>query len=209
MAGMDEWHGPSDPQLAREVASYPGAENLLACLQCGVCTGSCPMADHMQDTPRRVIAHVIAGDRERALGSDAIWYCTACHACAVRCSAGISVPDVMAALKSLAAAVADDLDAAFAATFTRSVTERGRLYEAETAVRMGLARGIPAMARMAPMGFGLLRKGRLRLMPRRTGGAAEVATLARAVAKRREKAARPEAGHAVRSGAEPAKEERP
>jgi heterodisulfide reductase subunit C len=155
------------------------------------------MADHMTDTPRKVMAYVIAGDRERALQSDSIWYCASCYSCAVRCSAGISVTDVMAALKSLAAPAVNNVSTAFCNAFTRSVIAGGRVHEAGAAIRAGLASGPAAMLRLAPMGLGLVVKGRMSLLPHRIGGAAEVTALAKAVAKRKGLSAHAhEGGHA-------------
>lgn len=181
------WRGPADPGFAREVASYPGAEKVLSCMQCGVCSGSCPMAAHMSEPPRRVMAHILVGERERALGSDAIWYCASCFACAVRCPQSISVTDVMYALRSMAMPRVKGVSPVFYQAFTASVIEGGRAHEAGVAIKAGLARGMGDMLGLAPMGLGLMRRGRLHLRrPAPIKGAGEVAALARTVLARRQ-----------------------
>ncbi|MGE5672278.1 MAG: 4Fe-4S dicluster domain-containing protein [Mycobacterium leprae] len=181
----EEWRGPTDPAFAREIAAFPGAEAVSQCMQCGVCSGSCPMAAHMTDPPRRLMAHIIAGDRERALQSDSIWYCINCYTCAVRCPQGISITDVMAALKSLAAPRVRNVSTAFYDAFAQSVLTGGRTYELAAAMRVGMARGPGAMFKLAPMGLGMLRRGRMHLKQNRIAGADEVKALYRAVKARR------------------------
>ncbi|MFC1942171.1 hypothetical protein ACFLWU_03020 [Chloroflexota bacterium] len=41
-----------------EVKATPGGEHILACIQCGTCTGSCPMAGAMEYPPRKIIAMI-------------------------------------------------------------------------------------------------------------------------------------------------------
>jgi len=144
------------------------------------------MAQNMPEPPRKVMAHILAGDRERALGSESIWYCASCFSCAVRCPQGISVTDVMYALRSLAGPDRQNVSTTFYKAFTDSVTERGRAHEAGVAMAAGFARGPRAMMGLAPMGIGLVTRGRLHLAkPKPIDGAAELAALARAVAARR------------------------
>lgn len=139
------WGGSPTSDFVAEVAAYPGAEAVGSCMQCGVCSGSCPMAGYSSETPRRVMAHVLAGDRERALGSSAIWYCASCFACASRCPQGVSVTDVMYALRSMA----PENGPSFYRAFTKGVVTYGRAYEAGVAMRVALARG-PRATRSGP-----------------------------------------------------------
>lgn len=183
---MEEFYrGPTDPAFVREIAAFPGAESILNCLQCGICTGSCPMAEAMPETPRRVLAHVIAGDRERALSSESIWYCASCFTCTVRCPQGVSMADVMFALRSLAIPRTQNLSTAFYQRFTESVARNGRVDEVAVALVKVKHSGLRGMLREAPFGLGLYRRGRLSLRPHRIRGAHEVAALTMAVAGRR------------------------
>ena len=66
-----------------EVCSIPGGEAIRSCIQCGICTGSCPTADKWDFPPRRVIAMVRAGLREELLSSNSMWFCASCYTCTV------------------------------------------------------------------------------------------------------------------------------
>lgn len=194
MTRDQHYSGPTDPWFAREIAAFPGAEAIASCMQCGVCSGSCPMGEAMVDPPRRLMAHILAGDRERALQSESIWYCASCFTCSVRCPQGVGVADVMFALRSLYMAQHQNASTAFYNRFTGYVTSNGRVYEAGVAMSAALNNGLASMIRNAPMGLGLMRRGRMPLRPHRIQGAAQVAALAKAVThrsqRRREEAAR-------------------
>lgn len=146
------------------------------------------MGEAMPEPPRRIIGHVLAGDRERALNSEAIWYCASCFTCAVRCPQGISITDLMYALRSMAAPAHKNVSTTFYKTFTNSVVQSGRAYEAGVAMAAGFARGPRALLGLAPMGMGLMAKGRMHLAkPKPIKSTDELATLARAVELRRPK----------------------
>jgi quinone-modifying oxidoreductase subunit QmoC len=88
--------------LAAEIVATPGGEKIFSCLQCGTCGGACPVSVYMEYTPRRLIGMVREGFKEEVITSCAIWLCTSCYECTVRCPAGIRVTDVMYALKRIA-----------------------------------------------------------------------------------------------------------
>jgi heterodisulfide reductase subunit C len=68
----------------QQVSNIPGGESIKKCIQCGCCTGSCPVSYMMDITPREVIALFRAGDIESILSSRTIWICASCYACTVR-----------------------------------------------------------------------------------------------------------------------------
>ncbi len=156
-----------------QVGTFPDGYRILNCIQCGTCTGSCPVAPAMDITPRQVVALFRAGFLEEILRSRAIWMCASCYACAVRCPAGIRVTDSLYALKRVAEkkkvfprsfpvhALAD--------AFTRNVRDWGRNWEIWLGFKYYLAAGpakllSPDLHRFA---LGLLRKKRLALLPAR------------------------------------------
>jgi heterodisulfide reductase subunit D len=62
------------------------------CLDCGVCTGSCPVARVFTDfSPRQIIERSLYGLEE--ISDDTIWNCLTCAQCSVRCPANIDFPD--------------------------------------------------------------------------------------------------------------------
>jgi heterodisulfide reductase subunit C len=85
-----------------QVATFPDGSKIRNCIQCGTCTGSCPVAQAMDITPREIVALFRAGFLEEILKSRAIWICASCYACTVRCPSGIRVTDNLYALKRLA-----------------------------------------------------------------------------------------------------------
>ncbi|MGD1147053.1 MAG: 4Fe-4S dicluster domain-containing protein [Thermoanaerobaculaceae bacterium] len=86
-----------------QVATFPNGFKIRDCIQCGTCTGSCPVAHAMDITPREIVALFRAGFLEDILRSRSIWICASCYACTVRCPQGIRVTDSVYALKRLAA----------------------------------------------------------------------------------------------------------
>jgi heterodisulfide reductase subunit C len=86
----------------RQLEVVPNSEKIKSCIQCGTCTGSCPVSYAMDISPREVIALFRAGDLETLLHSKTIWVCASCYACQTRCPSLIKVTDIMYALKRLA-----------------------------------------------------------------------------------------------------------
>ena len=41
----------ADPEWARQVSERPGCEGLFSCLQCGACSGTCPLSIYMDFSP--------------------------------------------------------------------------------------------------------------------------------------------------------------
>ncbi len=58
-----------------EVELIPGGRRISRCLQCGTCTGSCPVSYAMDISPRELIARFRAGDISGILSSRSIWLC--------------------------------------------------------------------------------------------------------------------------------------
>ena len=75
-------------------------ENVFKCISCGRCTAICPAAIFMDYKPHQII-HLVRLNDERALESEAIWYCTSCLYCSERCPRDIDVARVMEALRAI------------------------------------------------------------------------------------------------------------
>ena len=65
-----------------EVAATIGGENIWACIQCGICTASCPVAGEMEYPPRKIIALIRIGMRNEVLSSNSMWHCLFLAICA-------------------------------------------------------------------------------------------------------------------------------
>ena len=76
-------------------------EGVLKCVQCGMCTSTCPAARHSDYNPREIIEMVLDGD-ETILKDDNIWNCFYCYTCHSVCPVGNSVCEVNQILKQIA-----------------------------------------------------------------------------------------------------------
>ena len=86
---------PSDATSAflSRILKLPQGDKLLSCIQCGMCSGVCPMGYAMDYGPRRMISALRAGRIEDVYRSDAIWLCVACFNCTYRCPVGVPITD--------------------------------------------------------------------------------------------------------------------
>ncbi len=60
------------------------------CIQCGVCSGSCPYGESLDFTPRMLVLMSNIGD---LTFTDTIWLCSSCYLCTYRCPSGIKITD--------------------------------------------------------------------------------------------------------------------
>ena len=74
-------------------------QNVHQCFQCGTCGGSCPMGEHMDIVPRKIVHMLQLGMGEDVLEQNTCWVCASCHTCTVRCPRGVDLPRVMEALR--------------------------------------------------------------------------------------------------------------
>jgi heterodisulfide reductase subunit C len=166
-----------------ELAQVPGGARIARCLQCGTCTGSCPVAPAMDISPRRMIARYRAGDIGAVLRSTSIWLCASCYGCTTRCPAGIKVTDMVYALKRLAVArgLTPDREPVFAFpdTFTTIVERYGRNNEPRMMLAYFRRAGLLGLLRNAGTALRLLRRGRLPLRASRIRGLAQLRAMIR------------------------------
>ena len=157
----------ADADWALRVSQRPGCEGLFSCLQCGTCSGTCPLSIYMDFAPRRIIALVREGFRQEALRSQTIWLCASCYSCAVHCPREIHITDVMYGLKR--EAMRDRLYPkrlpipVLAQEFCRMVRQKGRNSEFWVVLRMALRSNPLLLLGMVGSGWDLLRTGRLSL----------------------------------------------
>lgn len=103
------------------------------CLQCGTCSGTCPAAEFMDHTPRKLIGLISAGYKDEVLASNTFWSCASCYHCTVRCPAGIDIADMMYALKRYSMWKGrhreDLIGPAFSEGFIKMIVNSGKSYE--------------------------------------------------------------------------------
>jgi heterodisulfide reductase subunit C len=167
-----------------EVDRIPGGDRLRRCIQCGTCSGSCPVSYAMDVQPRQLVAYFRAGSLDTILRSRTIWLCASCYACTVRCPAGIKVTDLIYGLKRMALETRIPRDrrpvAVLSREFVRVIHERGRNDEMRLLLRYCLRVSPRRLWSMIPLGWRLLRAGRF---PWGTGKVRGLKGLRRLIAK--------------------------
>ncbi len=162
------------------VATFPGGEQIKQCIQCGNCTGSCPVSSRMQYTPRKIIEMVRAGMRKEVLGSDSIWYCTSCYSCSVRCPRGVKLTDVMYALRCIAIIGEEKgKSSIFYNTFKEIIRRFGRMHEPALMMHYQLKTAPLELLGLLPLGAKMLFKGKVQLKADRIRGLEEIEKLYR------------------------------
>jgi len=160
--------------FVEEVAATPGGEHILSCIQCGVCTGSCPVASQMEYPPRKIIALIRAGMRDEVLSSNSMWFCLSCHLCGCRCPRGVKPTDLAHALESLATQqgyrVKGTRTPAMYRSFVSSIKANGRVHEFGMMFRYYLTTNPLAALKMLPVGLKLFLHRRMPLMPKKVEG---------------------------------------
>jgi heterodisulfide reductase subunit C len=161
-----------------QVKSIPDGQKLKECLQCGTCTGSCPVSYAMDITPRQTVGLFRAGMIEDILKSRTIWLCASCYSCTVRCPVGIQVTDTLYALKRLAMEAKiypDDFPVyALSKAFVSNVYRYGRNFELGLGVRYFLKASPLKLLGSAGMGLSMMKRGRMALRPSPIRGVKEV-----------------------------------
>jgi heterodisulfide reductase subunit C len=172
------YQADSDPEFGRQLMQVPGCERLKDCIQCGTCSGVCPLSIYMDYTPRQLMALTREGFKKEVLGSQTIWLCASCYACTVECPRQIRITDIMYELKQRA--LRDRVyprrlpTPVLAREFADMVRHNGRITESFLVMRLYLKTNwIEAMGNWR-LGLGLLRKGRFPLKPEGIGQKAEL-----------------------------------
>jgi heterodisulfide reductase subunit C len=154
-----------DPEFAKWVARSVGGERIRHCLQCGLCSGTCPLSLYMDYTPRRLMHLSREGFKEEVLSSLSIWLCTCCYACMVECPKTINITHLMYALKERA--VREHYYPkhfsipVMALAFAKMVRQKGRVTETWLMMRVILRTAIMRAFGMRKMGMKLMRTGRM------------------------------------------------
>ncbi len=156
-----------DAEFARWITQTVGGERIRHCLQCGLCSGSCPLSLYMDYTPRRLMHLSREGFKEEVLSSYTIWLCTCCYACMVQCPKQINITHMMYALKTRA--IQEHFYPkrfaipVLAREFSKMIRGSGRITESRLVMRVFFMTAFWRLLGFGKLGLRLLRTGRMRL----------------------------------------------
>ncbi len=150
-------------------ANVEEGEWVKMCMQCGVCSGSCPLGNAWEHPPQEIFMMIRAGKRDDVLSSDAMWMCTSCYNCIARCPRGLPITHIMHGLahyaKRLGLAPKNQPTAKFAQLFWDNLMKKGRVNELKLGLSLyfmnGFGEGIKTALKMKNIGLGMLKTKRM------------------------------------------------
>ncbi|APF18668.1 4Fe-4S dicluster domain-containing protein [Caldithrix abyssi] len=175
-----------NPEFTSWLSTIPGGERVRECMQCGTCSSICPVSIYMDITPRRLMAMADSGFKDDVLQSFTIWLCASCYACTVNCPKDIKITDIMYGLKRRAIEEKVLPRRRFAIpilarSFVNMVKKNGRITESRLVMTLALKIGLLHLLRMAPLGWSLMRAGRLSLKKEQVQNKEQIKTMLKAV----------------------------
>jgi quinone-modifying oxidoreductase, subunit QmoC len=171
--------------FGREVMSVPGCEQLESCIQCGTCSGVCPLSIYMDHTPRQVMALTRGDFKREVLRSHTIWLCASCYACTVECPQEVRITDIIYELKQRA--IQEGIYPkrfpipVLAREFSEMVRKHGRITEMLLVMKLFLKTNPLAAMGNWRMGLDLLKTGRFSLATEKIKGRQELSRMLDAV----------------------------
>jgi heterodisulfide reductase subunit C len=159
-------HSPAEgPQSHPSDLLAAVQEKVMACMQCGTCSGSCANSFAMDLTPRQLWRLAQLGEKEEIFNSKTFYLCSACYYCTLRCPRGLPLTEAMGDLKRLAASegiARYKQSANFYRTFMDTVRRYGRVREMEFMNRYFLSMKNPFFPLgYASLGLKLMKKGKI------------------------------------------------
>jgi quinone-modifying oxidoreductase subunit QmoC len=162
------------PSFSDEITNLLHAAHgnpIQTCIQCGTCSGTCPVANFMDYTPRRIIGMIRSNLKDEVLASNTYWYCASCYHCTVRCPSQIDIAGMMYALKrySIWKNVYQEelVGPVFSEAFVKTIVRSGRSYEPILAPAYMFSFGVREFLQEAITATSLMLKGRVPVLPAR------------------------------------------
>ena len=139
------------------------------CMQCGVCSGSCPLGKFWDHPPQEIFMMIRAGKREAVLTSESMWMCTSCYNCIARCPRGLPITHIMHGLahyaKRLGLVPQNQPTQKFAELFWQNLLKKGRVNELKLGVSLyfmnGVGEGVKTALKMKDIGLGMMKTKRM------------------------------------------------
>jgi heterodisulfide reductase subunit C2 len=159
-----------------------------ACYQCRKCTNGCPVTFAMDLYPDQILRYIQLGLKQEVQDSATIWVCSSCETCTTRCPNEIDIAGVMDFLKQSVVKekgrAADDKVLAFHQVFMDDIRKRGRVFETGLVGNYLLKSGDwfhklkdRTILDEIRLGWMMVRKGRLNLLPHKIKGKEEIRKL--------------------------------
>jgi len=153
-------------------ANVEEGEWVKMCMQCGVCSGSCPLGKFWDHPPQGLFMMIRAGKRDEVLRSDAMWMCTSCYNCIVRCPRELPITHIMHGLahyaKRLDLVPANQPTAKFAQKFWDNLMTKGRVNELKLGLSLyfmnGFGEGVKVAMKNQKLGMNMLKTKRMNPM---------------------------------------------
>ena len=188
---------PAQPNpFLDEVCSLPGGECVRWCMQCGMCSASCPNVGQMDYSPRKTIALIRAGRRYDVLTSNTMWTCASCYLCTARCPKDVKITELMHSLERLAARHnlrnEEVSTPAMYKAFVNSIKNNGRVFEMGMMMRFYLSTLLTKsylwavltrkanpldIIGMLPLALKLMSHGRMSIKPKKIKGVEQLKTI--------------------------------
>ncbi len=153
-------------------ANVEEGEWVKMCMQCGVCSGSCPLGKFWAHPPQEIFMMIRAGKRDEVLSSDSMWMCTSCYNCIVRCPRELPITHIMHGLatyaKRLGLVPQNQPTARFAQMFWDNLMKKGRVNELKLGLALyfmnGFGEGVKTALKKQKLGMNMMKTGRMNPM---------------------------------------------
>lgn len=146
------------------------------CYQCGKCSAGCPMAPEMDILPHQLVRLAVLGNHDRIVDSKSIWLCLSCHTCGARCPNGIDVPALLDPIRHEVIrkkiSTREPQVPIFHQIFMKTIRMFGRVHEL-TLIGMYKMKTKTYFNDME-LGWQMFRKGKMHILPHRSGHQSEV-----------------------------------
>ena len=76
--------------------------NVLKCMRCGKCSGTCPSYEEMEYHPHQFVYMVEKGEIDKLINSPSLYKCLTCFACVERCPRGVEPAKIVEAVRLIA-----------------------------------------------------------------------------------------------------------
>jgi len=150
-------------------ANVEEGEWVKMCMQCGVCSGSCPLGKFWDHPPQEIFMMIRAGKRDQVLESESMWMCTSCYSCISRCPRGLPITHIMHGLahyaKRLGIAPKGQPTLKFSQLYWDNLVKKGRVNELKLGMSLyfmnGFGEGVKTALKMKDIGMGMMKAKRM------------------------------------------------